>query len=88
MKYEVQPVRRDAEKMKNMKGLEDNLMRVESRLEQHEYKTHEATKIINSICVSSTLTSYTNDKKNWTESVYNSLDCDRINEDNLGSHKF
>ena len=53
MKYEVQPVKKDVEKMKNMKNLEDNLMRVEGRLEHYEYKTHEATKIINSICVTS-----------------------------------
>ena len=31
MKYEVQPIKKDVEKMKNMKNLEDNLMRVEGR---------------------------------------------------------
>jgi len=70
-KYEDEPVKKDFEKIRALKDLEETFMKLESNMERFEYKSHEAEKKINSIC-------------NWTESMYNSLECDKINPDDMG----
>ena len=50
-KYEDEPVQKDFDKMRALKDLEETFMKLESNMERFEYKTHEASKKINSICV-------------------------------------
>lgn len=70
-KYEDEPVKKDFEKIRALKDLEETFMKLEGNMERFEFKSHEAAKKINSIC-------------NWTESMYNSLECDRIDPDEMG----
>jgi len=63
--YEGQGTQQDVAKKKVLKDLEENLSRMENKGEFYEFKYHDSVKVLNSIC-------------NWLESLYNTLDCDKI----------
>jgi len=63
--YEGQGTKQDVDKKKMLKDLEENLSRMENKGEYYEFKYHDSVKVLNSIC-------------NWLESLYNTLDCDKV----------
>jgi len=73
VKYDNQPASRDSKKFNDLKNLENNLSKLEGKMEFYEFQHHEATKSINSCC-------------NWIESLYNSLDCAKIAPRDIVSH--
>jgi len=52
-------------KKKMLKDLEETLSKLENKSDNFEYKYHDCAKIINSLC-------------NWIESLYNTIECDKI----------
>jgi chromosome segregation ATPase len=64
-KYEGAGSSTDVTKKKMLKDLEETLSKLEHKSEQYEFKYHDSVKIINSLC-------------NWIESLYNTIDCDKI----------
>ncbi len=77
-KYEGQGTQQDVVKKKVLKDLEENLSRMENS-EFYEFKCHDSVKVLNSICVISLILNiFLTLTKNWLESLYNTLDCDKV----------
>jgi len=64
-KYEGQGTQQDLIKKRALKDMEENLSKLENKAENYEFRYHESSKILTSLC-------------NWIESLYGVLECQKI----------